>query len=380
MRGLRQVERDVGELLDQQHADAARRDRLERRHEALDDDRREAERELVDEHEPRLRDECLREHHHLLLPTGEEARLAQPPLLQLGEELQRVRDPLLRPLRAQHVSRDPQVVLHREGRQQPPPFRDDRDAGAAHALCAQSGQILLAEQHATAARAQQAADREHQRRLARAVRAEQRRHLAGRDLERNVTDDRPSAALDGERLQPQHRIAAVRAHTSVSVPRYACITCSSRSTSRVGPAAISLPKSSTAVVSQQVETRLMSWSTRITSASNCSGIRWMTMPSCSVSSSGSPAPGSSSSTTRGLPTTARAISTNRRSWAPSPPTFAFGDACSPTNSIAESTSLRREARFAPECSWIIATLSKTESCSIAISVWKVRRSPQRARL
>ena len=34
---------------------------------------------------------------------------------------------------------------------------------------------------------------------------------------------------------------------------------------------------------------------------------------------------------------------------------------------------------APECSWIIAMLSNTDSCSIAISVWNVRRSPQRAR-
>ena len=42
------------------------------------------------------------------------------------------------------------------------------------------------------------------------------------------------------------------------------MTCSSRSTSAVGPEAISLPKSSTAVTSQQADTRLMSWSTRIT--------------------------------------------------------------------------------------------------------------------
>ena len=39
----------------------------------------------------------------------------------------------------------------------------------------------------------------------------------------------------------------------------------------------------------------MSWSTRITSAPMCSGIRAMTWPRCSVSSSGSPAAGSSSS-------------------------------------------------------------------------------------
>ncbi len=31
-------------------------------------------------------------------------------------------------------------------------------------------------------------------------------------------------------------------------------------------------------------------------------------------------------------------------------------------------------RLAPECSWIMATLSKTDSCSIACSVWNVRLS------
>ena len=74
-----------------------------------------------------------------------------------------------------------------------------------------------------------------------------------------------------------------------------------------------MPKSSTAVTPQHAETRLMSWSTRITSAPVCSGIARITSPRCSVSSSGSPAAGSSSSTRRGWPTTARATSTRRRS-------------------------------------------------------------------
>ncbi len=80
------------ELLDQEHADAVRGDSLERRHEALDDDRREAERELVDEDDLRLRDEGLGEHDHLLLATREQARRDAPALLELREELERVRD------------------------------------------------------------------------------------------------------------------------------------------------------------------------------------------------------------------------------------------------------------------------------------------------
>ena len=76
------------------------------------------------------------------------------------------------------------------------------------------------------------------------------------------------------------------------------------------------------------------------SAPTSAGIFWITSVMWPVSSSGSPAAGSSSSTSRGLPTTARAISTSRRSRALSVPTFAFGGAVSPTNSIAASTSCR----------------------------------------
>ena len=149
--------------------------------------------------------------------------------------------------------------------------------------------------------AQHASDREHERRLAGTVGAEQRRHLRRAGSRARRRDDRPPASRDGEPVEAQ---AGPCAPCSLTAPP-PCrgrrgSHARSRSTSAVGPEAISLPKSSTAVVSQQAETRLMSWSTRITSAPNCSGIFWITAPRCSVSSSGSPAAGSSSSTTRGL--------------------------------------------------------------------------------
>src|SRR5262245_56242093 len=55
VRPLREPERNVDELLDQQHADALRGSLLERGNQPLHDDRREAERQLVDEHELRPR-------------------------------------------------------------------------------------------------------------------------------------------------------------------------------------------------------------------------------------------------------------------------------------------------------------------------------------
>src|SRR3954471_11858165 len=62
-----EAERDSREMLDQEPANAGLRDGADRWHEPLDDDGREAERELIDQEEARLRDERLREHEHLLL-------------------------------------------------------------------------------------------------------------------------------------------------------------------------------------------------------------------------------------------------------------------------------------------------------------------------
>src|SRR6202007_1662658 len=112
--------------------------------------------------------------------------------------------------------------------------------------------------------------REHHARLAGAVGAEQRGDLARRDLERDPAHDVAPAARDHKVFDAQE--VARGGHATSSVPRYARITRSSRSTSAVGPDAIILPKSSTAVISQHDDTRLMSWSTRIVSAPECSGI------------------------------------------------------------------------------------------------------------
>ena len=130
---------------------------------------------------------------------------------------------------------------------------------------------------------------------------------------------------------------------------------------------------------RQSETRPMSWSTRMTSAPNCSGILWITRP-CARSR---PAEGRPQARRGARPAAcprprARARRAAARA-APSPPTFALGETSRPTKSIAASTSALRVARFEAECSWIIATLSKTESFSIACSVWNVRRRPHRAR-
>ncbi len=87
-----QRERHVGELLDQQHAGAAVGDALDHRHQALDDDRRQPERELVDHHHLRLRRQRLCQHDHLLLAARQRPGGGVEPALELGEQLERVGD------------------------------------------------------------------------------------------------------------------------------------------------------------------------------------------------------------------------------------------------------------------------------------------------
>ena len=156
------------------------------------------------------------------------------------------------------------------------------------------------------------------------------------------------------------------------------MTCSSRSTSAVGPEAMSRPKSSTAVVAQHADTRLMSWSTRIDERAGLLGdAPDQLRPRCSVSSSGRPAAGSSSSTSRacrrrpGRPR--RAAAGRRRACRPGGRRRARARRTRPRR----STSWRRVARSPPVCSWTSSTLSNTDRLAIACSVWNVRRRPQR---
>ena len=189
--------------------------------------------------------------------------------------------------------------------------------------------------------AQHAADRQHERRLAGAVRAEQRRDLARRDRERHVVQHAAAAARDAQLLEaelgPGGRLG--RAHGTPRSPRRPDVArrprrprCRGRPASRSRRAA---PRPS-ARSRSACRSRARPSSCSRPGRGSCRGRRGSrarrTSPGCpgsrrarcSVSSSGSPAAGSSSSTTLGAPTTARAISTRRRSRAPSPPTLTSG--------------------------------------------------------
>jgi hypothetical protein len=171
-----QAQGDGGELLDQQHAGAG----------------------FVDQHVLRRGDQGLGQHDHLLLAAGQGAGQRGQPLAELGEQLQDLLAAGLSLLSGQGVAGHAQVVLHGQVGQQAAALGDNRDAGLADPFRAPAGEISVVEQDGADLRAQDAADGQDQGRLTCAVRAEEGGDLAGRDLDRDVFDDRAAAALDGE--------------------------------------------------------------------------------------------------------------------------------------------------------------------------------------
>ena len=165
--------------------------------------------------------------------------------------------PALRLRAIERVRRNAQVVLDREPRQQAASLRDDRDAGAADLLGPTVREIVIAEEHPARGRPQDTPDCQDERRLAGAVRAEQCRDLAGGIVSETScsTMRPPRGTQSSSKRSVRHCLRAARlsgrASRSQRPPR-----CRGRrgsrarpcSTSAVVPDAISLPKSSTAVV------------------------------------------------------------------------------------------------------------------------------------
>ncbi len=213
-----QPERDGGELLDQQHTGAGFGDRGDHRDQPADYDRRQAERELVDQQVAGLADQRLGQHDHLLLAAGQGPGGSREPPGELGEQLE---DPVpagLGLLAGQRIAGHPQVVRHGQVGQQSAALGDDRDASLPDPLGPAAGQVRagrgardgrgargavgvgvgVGEEHGAGFGPQDAADGQDQGGLTRAVRAEQGGDLAGRYLDRDVLDHGAAAPLDGE--------------------------------------------------------------------------------------------------------------------------------------------------------------------------------------
>ena len=295
-----QPERERRELLDQQHAGPGLGDRPDRRDEPVDDHRGEAERQLVDDHEPRVRHERLGEHDHLLLAARQRPGGVVEPLLELGEQLQRAL------VAGVGIAAGAACKWRREGSRprsapgaavDPPGRSRARPRGSAPGACRRSrgssSITLPAAGFSTPPIASTMLDLPAPLGPSSAVISPE-----GISSETPRTTLRPPRATTKSSTRSSSPGVVIRPPRS---PGRRGSRARRGAPRRSDPDAIILPKSSTAVTSQHADTRLMSWSTRIVIAPVCSGILRITSPMWPVSSSGSPAAGSSSRTSRGRP-------------------------------------------------------------------------------
>src|SRR5439155_8815108 len=119
----RDRERHVRVLLDQEHSDAALVDLADGPEDLAHQERREAERRLVEQQQPRPRHEGARDREHLLLAAREGARALAAALAQAREEAERLLA-ILGDAGAvpAAVGAELEVVVHREVREHQAPF------------------------------------------------------------------------------------------------------------------------------------------------------------------------------------------------------------------------------------------------------------------
>ena len=193
-------------LLDEHDRRAALDQRAERAVDALDDDRREAERDLVEQQQPRVRHERATDRRRLLLAAGEARRALVPQRLQHRERLEhRVDRPRPAPPRRRSTTRRFSSTVS-SGRAGGPRGRA-RSRSCTRRCAGRRVMSLAVEARSAAGGAVRAGDRAQQRRLPRAVGADQRERLALVDLERHLPHglEQPVADVEPLDLEQAHR-------------------------------------------------------------------------------------------------------------------------------------------------------------------------------
>jgi hypothetical protein len=179
-----QVQRQRRVLLDEQHGQLRLhlRQRLVHR---LDDDRRQAERRLVEHDELRRREQRPADDDHLLLAAGQRPAVPLAQRYQGGEQVVDVRDAEQRLAPVARGLPDEQVVVHGQRREHVPALGDVHQAAAGELLGTQVRHVLPVEGDGAAGR-DQARHRAQRRGLAGAVGAEQGDRLTLPDGEGEV--------------------------------------------------------------------------------------------------------------------------------------------------------------------------------------------------
>src|SRR5262249_6259374 len=228
------LQRLGGVLLDHQDCLTESAEALDDAEDLLEHQRRQAERRLVEQDQPRPEEQRPRHLQHLLLAAGKIAGSAPPRLAQHGKRLV---EPLALGLelgRARpRVGPEAQVLLDRHQRKDVAALRHVRHAASQEIGRRLVGDVLAVEHHEPLARGQEAEERLEHRRLARTVRPDDRHHLAGLHVEGHALQNLELAVAGVEvaHLEQGHR----------HLPKYASSTSGLSAISAGVPSAMRSP-------------------------------------------------------------------------------------------------------------------------------------------
>src|SRR5262245_124352 len=212
---LRGLQRMAGILLHQEDAGAVAVDGTDRLEDALHDERRQAERRLVEAEEPRLRHHGASQRQHLLLAAGKCASVLARALAQAREHGE---DPLHQPAQPDRVMAMPEaaefeVLTHAQGWKHAPALGNERNAEPDPLVGCQADDVAAIKYDGSGARRERPGDRAQRGGLAGAVGADQSDDLALVDMKRQIAAGRHLAI---GKLEPTH--GQERAHRR-SAPR-----------------------------------------------------------------------------------------------------------------------------------------------------------------
>ncbi len=197
---------------------------LQRAEKLLHHHRREAQGQLVDDEDQRIRHEAAPDRQHLLLAARERAGLLAAPLGKAREQRQNLVEALRVGARgALRIGAQLEIFLDRHGGEELPSLGHEDEAARRLGVRRKPRHILAGEDDAPAPRRDAAEDRPQGRRLAGAVRADDGGEMAGVGLERNVPQHLHLAIAGGERgdfeERPFHHASPRNSLASSGSPR-----------------------------------------------------------------------------------------------------------------------------------------------------------------
>ena len=181
-----QLQRLIGVLLDEEDSHSLLAQLFDGIEDLLNDNRRQAERRLIQQQQARLAHQRAPDSQHLLLAAGHGARPLNPALMQARKQLIHPFDAGLELVAVGKKTAHRQVLFHRHPRENAAPFRHNRHRFAHDFRRLPVGNIFTVENHAPAGGARVAAQGTQQSRFSRAVGANQGDNLSLIDMQTDV--------------------------------------------------------------------------------------------------------------------------------------------------------------------------------------------------